>query len=699
MSSASRCAPLACVACVFSSVVTAEPTAAAAIANAGPSPEVVVTAVPLKGAGAAVARPARVLHGPALSRQSVRNVGEMLSDQPGVTAGDFGPNVGRPIIRGLGGARVRVMDDGIGAMDVSTVSPDHALAIDPVFASRVEIFRGPATLLYGNGGSGGMVNVIDERVPEYVPERPGGELYAHYDSAADGRLGAARLEAGIGQYLATRLSFAASDSGDYEIPGFASRSPAASARPGRLANSDGEHDDVTAGASLVAERGFIGLAIESLDRNYGVPGGHVHGPAAEAEADGAGVRIDQAQTRYDLKAALEAPLPWLDVVRTRWGFNDHRHAELEASGAVGTELFNDEWEGRIEADHVPVGRLSGTVGIQLQHRDFEARGEEAFVPPSAQRAIAAFGVEKIDLGATYVEIGARYEHTSARERNSGREVDRGAYAISVDVGWQVRPDQEIGLAVTHAQRAPAIEELFANGPHLATNTFEIGSTDLALETSTNVDFRWRRRGERWRMEASVYYNDIADFVFAVEQDTNADGIADRVEPDFAATGAIVAEPDALLFVRQAQADARLAGVEIEGAVRVFGDGRDGLEWRVFSDYVDGELRGGGGDLPRMPPLRVGTGLDWTRGRWAAGLAVTRTAAQNEIARLETPTGGHTLLDAYAEYVVDLPADAELTLFARGSNLLNETIRRHVSFLKDVAPLPGAAALVGMRMRF
>mgnify|MGYP000431893615 CR=1 FL=1 len=694
----SPCAAL--TAAVFSTQVLA---AGPAVNNAPADAieQVIVTADPLGRSDSHLAQPVSVLRGEELQRQPLRNIGEAVSNQLGVNSADFGPNVGRPTIRGLSGARVRVLADGIGTMDVSTLSPDHAVAIEPLLARQIEIFRGPATLLYGSGASGGLVNVVDDRILSVMPERWGGEAVGQYDSVNDGHVGAFRLEGGVGSHLALHLDGLRMSTDDYDIPNFAERVPDAGELPGTLINSDADHANYTGGASFIDDRGFIGFALSRLDRNYGVPGAHAHeheGEAEEGPLPNDGVRIDQAQTRVDLKGGLNAPLPGIREIRTRWGINDHTHKELEPTGETGTLLLNNEWEGRVEALHEPWLGVEGVVGVQLQNRAFDARGEEAFVPKSSQDSVAVFVVEKKDFGPLHVDAGLRYEDNQAADELTGREVAHDVYSLSGGLSYRHATGVEFGGAATRAERAPAIEELFANGPHLATNTFEIGDADLDLETSTNLDLFVRRAEGRWRWTAGVFYNDIGNFIFALEQDGNGDGIADRVEPDFGDTGLIVDEADALLLVRQTQDDARFWGFELESMFELMNNAYGQLDWRLWLDGVDAELNGGS-NVPRIPPLRIGSGLEWHKARWSAGFAAVRYSPQDDISALETATDGYTDINLHAEYAVPLPADRELQVFARGYNLGDEEQRRHTSFLKDSVPAPGIGAQIGLRVSF
>ena len=678
--------------------------------------EVVITADPLGAIESHLAAPVSVLDAEQLRHRSKRSIGETVGQVPGVNVSDFGASVGRPVIRGLGGARVRVLEGGIGTMDVSTLSPDHGVAVEPIFAEQIEIFRGPATLLYGSGASGGLVNVVNRRIPRTRPDTVTGELYAHYDTVSDGWLGAWQAELPLGEHFALHADGLRRDNGDIDIPGFASVSPEPDERRGTLANSDTETDNYAVGASWIGARGFLGFNVSHLANDYGVPGGHHHHEEDDhdddqghdddhdhdddhaLEADEDGTRIALQQTRFDIEAELALGALGIDRARTRWAYSDYMHDEIEGDGAVGTAFSNEEIEGRVELVHRPLGAWDGVVGLQYSDRTFAAVGEEAFVPPAAQDSIAVFVFEKADYGQVHLDAGLRYEQQDARDRTRARDRSHELFSVSGGIGYTYRPGWSLGLAVTRSERAPSIEELFAGGPHLATNTFEIGDPDLGEETSTNIDLSWRKEGGRYHFEATVFYNDIDDFVYLASNDRNGDGIADRVEPDFASTGLVVDEDDALLLLDQRQRDARFWGFELAAGTTLFDDVRGRLDVNAWSDYVDAELSGGE-QVPRIPPLRFGLGSRWTRGPLVLGFEVIRVTDVESPAALETRTDGYTLINLDAAWTYRAGQPGEVELFARATNLADQTARRHASFVKDRAPLPGIGAVLGARVRF
>jgi len=661
--------------------------------------EVRVSANPLSDVDGHIIQPVHVMNKEELKRRSVQNIGETVSNELGVSSSDFGAGVGRPVIRGLAGARVKVLQDGIGSMDASTTSADHAVTGEPVFAQQIEILRGPATLLYGSGTSGGLVNIVNDRILEYVPEGLEGDVLAQYETVSDGFLGAANLNVGVGNF-AFHFDGMLRNRDDYDIPGFSETEPDAGEEAGTQENSAMESEVVTGGLSWVGERGFIGFSVNNLDAEYGIPGAHHHEEEGdEEEEEEGGVSIEMQQTRYDFKARLDQPINGLRWLRTRWGYNDYEHVEVEPSGEVGTRFDVEELEGRVEAAHDILAGWNGVIGLQYNDREFSAVGEEAFVPPATQDSIALFLVETRDLGDWHLDMGFRYENTDS-ESSTGASVSRDTISASAGLDWHYAEGYKAGVSFSHSQRSPTIEELFSNGPHLATNAYEIGSTALDEEDSNNIELHWRKTEGRYTFTANLFYNQINDFIFLQEQDLNNDGFADRVEEDFSGDPTEILDPDEdeeplLLF--HAQQNAEFFGFELEGMVNLFSDQRGSMDLRLWTDYVDAQ-RDGGVNLPRITPWRLGAGLNYARGPFNLSMEYTHTGDQNDTAPLETGTKGSDMLNIYASYTYEV-SGREFTLFARGSNLLNEEVRRHTSFVKDLAPLPGASGVIGIRSSF
>lgn len=663
--------------------------------------EIRITADPLSNVDNHLIQPARILGKKDLNKRSIQNIGETVSHELGVSSSDFGAGVGRPVIRGLGGGRVKVLESGISTMDASTVSNDHATTSEPVFAEQIEILRGPATLLYGSGASGGLVNVVTNRIPVRMPEGVEGDALAQYESVNNGYTTAASVNAGESN-LVLHLDGMKRDAEDYDIPGFAELEPDAGEEPGTVENSALETESVAAGLSFIGDTATFGVAVSGLNSNYGIPGHHIEEAAVPAavEEEG-GVSIDLEQVRYDFLGSVKNPLSGLSEIKTRWGYNDYEHAEIEPTGDIGTRFMNEELEGRVEFIHVPLGAndWNGVFGVHMNQRDFEAVGEEAFVPASEQDALALFLVEKADFGQWHVDLGARYENQQTDNIN-GDSVEHDLVSLSGGLNYDYIEGYQIGASVGRSQRGASIEELFAFGPHAATNSFEVGNLGLVDETSTNIDLHWQHEGDSQTFMVNLFYNRINDYVYQLEQDLNGDGVADRVEADFSGDPAEILDPaneEEPLLLFHTQDDARFLGFELETVIRLVETEQDSVDLRLWTDYVDAELTDGT-NLPRISPWRLGSSVDYESGPWVFNLDYTLTGKQDRTAPLEDPTSGYHMLNAYAAYTFDSRASA-MTVFVRATNLLDEEARRHTSFVKHIAPLAGRSGLLGLRVTF
>lgn len=613
-----------------------------------------------------IAQPVSILAGEALERHQANTLGETLNSEPGVTGTHFGAGASRPVIRGLDGPRVRVLQDGIGSLDVSTISADHQVTIEPFQAEQIEILRGPATLLYGSGISGGVINVVTGRIPEYVPDFEA-ELLGQFETANNGRTLGLKARGGI-DHFAFHFDGLERDAQDYE------------AEIGTIDNSFVESSNYNLGGSFIGSRGFIGASYGRYESTYGIP-------------DGESVFIDQEQDRFDVAGQLDNPLPGLRSISFRSGYNDYTHTEFEGPGEPGTVFNNEAWESRLEFNHAAIGPFMGTIGLQYVDRDFEAIGEEAFVPPSEQQSIGLFVFEDTDWRDWHFELGGRIEQQDTQP-NNGNSISYTVYGLSGGALYEFTPGYAVGVNVTRAERAPALEELLANGPHLATGTFEISDRNLDEETSNNIDLSLRKTDGRLTWRANLFINYIEDFIYLQSQDANSDGQADRVDEE--------GNPGAeLLLVNYAQNDAMFYGLEAEVLYGLFDDNRGSLDARLFGDWVRGRLAAGpndGDNLPRISPARLGLGLDYHRGPWQADIEQIYVFEQGQNAPLETDTGDYLLLNVGLGYTVKLAA-METRLFLRGQNLLDEDARRHNSFLKDAAPLSGRSFLIGVNARF
>ena len=687
--------------------------------------EITVTADPLGDVDTHMMMPVQVLGKDELETRSIRNIGEAVANELGVSTSDFGTAVGRPVIRGLAGSRVGVLENGTSTMDVSNIGADHAVPTEPGLARQVEIFRGPATLLFGSGASGGVVNVVNDRILNYVPDTLEGDISLQYETVSNGVNGSGSFNAGAGKF-AFHLDGMKRYNSDYDIPGYAvlNRDPDDEMEKGVLENSSIKSENVSLGVSWVGERGFMGFAVSRLDSNYGILGGHHHGEEdhfdeidldmdldhhddeddheqdeADHDEEQGRPRIDLGSTRYDFEASVNEPFTGIHRIRTRWTYTDYNHDEVEENGDVAVTFLNEEVGGRVEIVHHPLAGWQGAVGIQYHHKDFSAVGEEEFVLPSELESIAAFVLEKNDLGKWHMEFSARYEHQDTSSE-TGDKTSHDLFSLSGGLNWGYHDGYELGLIVTHAQRAPSLEELYSEGPHLATVTFEYGDSELGKEKSTNIDLYWHKTAGMITLTANLFYNRINDFIFLKEQDLNGDGIVDWVHNDFAGDPADIlglGVDGTHLLIAQVQEKAEFMGFELEGVVHALHGDYGALDVRLWADYVQGE-RSDNVNLPRITPWRYGAGMTYFQGPWYASVNYTRVNKQNDTAPFETSTRGYDDLILYASYRIS-HADNDVTLFASASNLLDEEKRRHTSFVKDLAPMPGRSGIFGVRVSF
>jgi iron complex outermembrane receptor protein len=660
----------------------------------------IVTATPFERAQADLAAPTSVLAGRALVLKLQPTLGESLHGQPGVSSTYFGPGASRPVIRGLGGDRIRVLANGLDAIDASTTSPDHAVALDPLLVERLEIVRGPAALLYGGNAIGGVVNVIDHRIHRTLPGSTfGGRATAHATSVDGGASGSALLEGATGP-LAWHVDGYRRTSDDLRIPDFAKTAalraeeiahaaeegePAPEFARERLPNSSQSADGAAAGFSLIGARGYAGFAVSGHNALYGVPpGAHAHAEAPadplappEPETAEETIRIDLRQRRLELQSALTQPFGIFEAARLKLGLAEYRHGELEGV-AIGTVFKNQGYDGRLELTHRPFGRMAGAWGAQVSRNELQAIGAEAFLPPTRTARRALFVFEEAEWSALTWQFGARGE-TQKIETRDGSGRGRNGESMSVSTGflWKLTDAWSLGTTLARSERQPNAQELFSDGPHLGTRAFEIGDAALGREKSLALDLSLRRRAGFVTGELTVFENRFDGFIY--EQPT----------------GEI---QDGLDVYRYTQRDAEFHGAELETILHLHESPRHTLDLRVSGDLVRGELRDTGENLPRLTPRRSTLGVDYRGGAWSAGAEARFVDRARQLATNETPTDGHALLGAYVGCrfaFAGLDCDAVL----RATNLTDEEARNHGSFLKDVAPLGGRAATLALRVSF
>lgn len=657
--------------------------------------EVIVTSHPLSAEGIAQAN--SVIEGEELHRDVKASLGATVAAQPGIHSASFGNAVGRPVIHGLAGARVRVMEDRIDSLDASVTSQDHATTIEPFIADRIEVLKGSSTLIYGSGAIGGVVDVHTGRIPHQVPDKLQGRAELRYGDNAEQTTGAFRLDGGAGNF-AWHIDAFARDADEYEIPGNAEsqqlhaaeehgehEEEEAAANTGTLAGSQLKNSGGAIGFSWIQDNFFAGIALSQLNAEYGLPGGHAHAEEEHEEheeeeeheepAEGTPT-LDMEQTRIDLEAGIKNPWQGIKSLNIRAGINDYEHKEIEADGAVATTFKNKAWEARLELSHEAILGWEGVVGIQTGFRDFDVSGEEAFTPSTETEHLAAFILEEQSFGIVDVETGLRVE-TVEHDPETGPSRDFTTVSTSIGGIIEANNALSIALLLDYASRAPVAEELYSNGPHLATQSFEIGNDALDEEKALNLSATLNYHSDNFSAEATLYSMRFSDFIY--KQATNA--IADGLD-----------------VYQYRQDDANFIGLDAELSIPLFADDQRHVELELRYDQVSAELDASGDNLPRIPPQRYGVALDTQIGKWHARLAYLRNSAQDDVAPSELPTSAFNDVSMEVSYTLAVN-DAELKLFVQGQNLTDDEQRHHSSFIKDRAPAPGRNIEAGIRYRF
>jgi iron complex outermembrane receptor protein len=637
--------------------------------------DVVVTAAPYGVSQRASTIATDIIDEEALAVAPAQSLGDMLASQPGLRSTDFAPGASRPVIRGLSGPRVQVLTNGIGMIDASSVSPDHAVATDPAEASRIEIVRGPATLVYGGSAIGGVVNIIDGRIPTEMPEGGfSGTVSTQASSVDNGRSIFARLTAGTGNIVVNVVGVKrATDDYDIPVPARSARLAAADGNPrgpgGTQTNSYTELQAWGVGGAYIGDKGFLGASYKDTDSEYGTV-------AEDA------VFIQLHQTREDLRGEYRFDSGPFSALRGNFGHAEYTHTEFEGPGMPGTIFNSTGQEGRVDLVQRTRNGWNGAVGAQALKRRFEAIGAEAFVPATDITEQGIYTIQRLDRGPVGFEGGLRLDRRtlSAIPLGTTTEVKRDFNNVSASVAVFVRPARGLflGLSLAHNERAPSEVELFADGVHIATAAYETGDLGLQPEKVNTL-------------EATVHY-DAARFSGDLHvYSSKYDGFID--ERPTGATFDVGGESFAVY--RFVQTGATFHGFEVEGSYALWESGSSKLALEGQGDFVkaDTDL----GPAARIPPYSVTGRLAWTSTPFDAGIELRHVGRQTEVAQNELPTDSYSLLNLSVAW---RPlTDRNVTVFAEGHNLTNQEAREHVSFLKDVAPLPGRNFRVGVAYRF
>jgi iron complex outermembrane recepter protein len=609
-------------------------------------------------------------------------LGDTLDRQPGVASSFFGAGASRPILRGLGAERVLVLTNGIGVIDVSAASPDHQVTADGIDADKIEILRGPAALAYGGQAIGGIVNVVDGLISETLPDEPvSAELFGAYNSGTDGLEGAGRVKYVTGPFVLAATA-SARDFGDYAIPGY-SRSAALRAEDPLPAGEDSrdtqpnsfvETGTVAGGLSWIGETAFLGAAVRNQTAKYGLP-------------TEVGPFIDMDQTRYDIRGGLQINNGFLTNVIGTASFADYTHTEFEEGGVPGTVFNSDGTEARLEADH-EIGEIKGSFGVQYYDKSVEAIGDESFLTPTSATGTGVFIYETREWdGGTSVEGGLRYDTVELDNVDVGKKsFDLVSGSLGVhhhyDSGWFT------GLQISYSERAPNESELFAFGPHFATNQFEVGDAGLGKESGLNTEATLRWSGDAATIGLNAFVTKFSDFIYLTPSQIIENGTP-------------VSEVDSISVFGFAQDDATFSGGELYASYHI-PSGWLSADWAFDGsiDVVKAELDSGG-NVPLIPPLTVNAGVTANWERLELGATATWAGDQNDPGTGELPTDSYTLLGLRGAYDLSgygLGRDGT-QIFLEVRNATDEEARFSTSVLKDELPLPGRNVRAGIRLTF
>lgn len=632
-----------------------------------------IISAPLHQKVAETVHPVNILSGNDLALKQASTIGETLKQELGIHNTSFGGNVGQAVIRGQMGTRVQVLQNSLGSLDVSGVSPDHASSSNPLLAERIEVLRGPASLLYGSGAIGGIVNVIDNRIPRALPESANTEIEQRYNSVSNAWSSALKHD-GSSDKIAWHIDGSYHQNDNYHVP-------QASNGLSFVDNTDAQSWSGTVGSSWIDQWGMIGISINHLENDYGIP------PIDEL------VRIDVKQTRYDLKAELYDPIDNIEIIKFRFAYNDYQHVELEDKINIGTQFNNQGLDARLELVHNNLAFLEhGAWGFQIQNKKLKAIGEEAFVPPSKVQNYAFFLVEDIHSGAFTYEFGLRIEQQIIDAEGFSRQLHT-PISASLSALWHATDNSTVSLAFTHSQRAPDVQELFADGVHFAAQSYEQGDENLDLETSYNLEFSFKSDWNWVSSELNLFHNWSKNYI--IQQNTGT--WFDLDNETFNAS--CPTNADCLSVYQAAQQDARFYGFEAQLDFPIWQNTDNQFSLNLFSDFVRGELVAGG-NVPRMPPLRYGLQLNYAGfDAWETNLRLTRAEKQKHAGENESTTPGYLLLDIGVNYNTRIANKVDALVFIKATNLLNETIRNSTSILRDIAPEAGRGAEIGLRIKF
>ncbi len=625
--------------------------------------------------------------------QGAVTIGEALSGETGISSNQFGAGSSRPVIRGQDGPRIKILQNSSENIDVYTLSPDHAVTVDPALAKQVEVIRGPSTLLFGAGTVGGLVNVTDSKLPTAMPEKGyEGNVGLRYNTGSDEKLATAGVTLGLGDQVALRVEGLKREANDYIAPDYVHEGE----KERRVDNTFAKGQTVNVGLSWIYDRGFTGISYSNRQDQYGLPGHsheyescHLHGLSLHCgehdhdeeehdhedhdhdHAHEVGPWIDLKSERYDVRTELDDPFAGFKKLRAQASYTDYQHDEIEED-TISTRFKNKGYDGRLELVHNPLGAWEGVIGTQYGQQKLELTGEEAFLAPNTTKKWSVFALEHAQLNDVHVELAARVDQQKIDiDDSSKKDFDGSAFSVSGAANWEFAPNYKLSLVTSHQERLPLAQELYADGGHFATNTYELGNDQLSKEKSNNVELGFHYDDNTFDYHVHVYHNWFDDYIYAQTLDRYKD----------------------FRLVQYAQDKAKFYGAEAEAGYQI----SPIYKLSVFGNYVRGKIDND--NAPRVPAGRLGTKLNADfDDHWSGSAEYYHVFQQDKIAAYETDSQSYNMLNLGVAYSGNYSNVSDYRVFLNANNLLDDQVYQHASFLSTI-PQVGRNFSVGVNFSF
>lgn len=627
-------------------------------------------------------------------------IGDALAGELGVSSNQYGSGSSRPVIRGQDGARVKVLQHASETADVSTLSPDHAVTVDPILAKQVEIIRGPSTLLYSAGTVGGLVNVTDNKIPTQMPEDGlEGTAGLRYNSGSDEKLASAGITTGIGENFALRVEGSKRKANNYIAPDYftehehhheGEEPEIHREKARRVDNTFAEGETINIGGSWIHDRGFVGVAYSNRQDQYGLPGHsheyedcHPHGnelhcgdhgtpdpTLVEEEHAHGGPWVDLKSERYDFRTELSDPFAGFQKLRAHASYADYKHDEIEEN-EIMTTFKSQGYDARLELVHNPVANWEGVIGAQYNQQKLDITGEESLLDPNKTQKWSLFALEHKQFNAVHVELGARVDQQKITIDSNKKDFDDYGFSYSGAVNWEFAPSYKLSLVGSHQERLPLAQELYAKGKHFATNTYERGNENLSAEKSNNLELGLHYEQDKFDYHVHVYHNWFDSYIY----------------------GATTGREENFRLVDYTQDKAKFYGAEAQASYALNYTYKVG----VFGDYVRGKIDGE--NAPRVPAGRLGTKVDASFDDHWSGLAeYYHVFNQDEIASYEQETDGYNMVNVGVSYAGQYAKNNDYRVYFKANNLLDQQVYSHASFLSNI-PQVGRNFSLGLEFGF